>query len=603
MLSKLAEKADALSLDKYIIRLLSAWCLTAVFFNIGSGADFEELSAYSGIGIGLFAVVFVLVFAVISLFGFLSEKKEKRFDLFVLPVCFGCFAFLTVLQAENYYFAFLMSALAAMIVFYFNSKGRLKLKAPVSSLKKWGLIILIIAGFSAVSGIIGVLRYKTFSTPNYDFGIFCQMFYNMKESLRPVTTCERDGLLSHFAVHISPVYYLLLPFYFIAPSPVTLQLGQTFVLASSVIPLALIAKKYGLSNSKTVFLAALFMFHPAIISGTGYDLHENCFLLPLLLWMFWAYETERDVPMLVFALLTLTVKEDAAIYILFFAVYVFLGRRNTLSAAVLFFFGAAYFLFALYMLKTYGNGVMSDRYKNYLPNGGTLFDMIKVILADPAYVFGQLLLDNNGGYADKIMFILQLFVPFAFLPFATKKLSNLLLLLPMVLMNLMTVYLYQYDIGFQYHFGVLAFIAYLSVINLSAVSDSSARNFLAAGLCASLILFTVAGIPRMNYYLNKYSTGKADYQIMNEALDEIPDDASVICSTYLLPRLSSRAEVYEDWYHDNTVETDYVILDTRYDCEKYYELYTGLGYTNEKEITGENGRRLMLILTKENADT
>ena len=81
MLSKLAEKADALSLDKYIIRLLSAWCLTAVFFNIGSGADFEELSAYSGIGIGLFAVVFVLVFAVISLFGFLSEKKEKRFDL------------------------------------------------------------------------------------------------------------------------------------------------------------------------------------------------------------------------------------------------------------------------------------------------------------------------------------------------------------------------------------------------------------------------------------------------------------------------------------------------------------------------------------------
>ncbi len=56
-------------------------------------------------------------------------------------------------------------------------------------------------------------RIFTFSTPTYDFGIFSQMFYYMKETGMPLTTVERDGLLSHFNVHMSPIYYLLLPFY------------------------------------------------------------------------------------------------------------------------------------------------------------------------------------------------------------------------------------------------------------------------------------------------------------------------------------------------------------------------------------------------------
>lgn len=41
-----------------------------------------------------------------------------------------------------------------------------------------------------------------------------------------MTTCERDRVLSHFAVHVSPIYYLFLPFYALFPSPVTLEVLQ-----------------------------------------------------------------------------------------------------------------------------------------------------------------------------------------------------------------------------------------------------------------------------------------------------------------------------------------------------------------------------------------
>ena len=58
-----------------------------------------------------------------------------------------------------------------------------------------------------------VYRVLTYRAPTFDFGIFSQMFHQMRTTGLPVTTVERDGPLSHFAVHVSPIYYLLLPFY------------------------------------------------------------------------------------------------------------------------------------------------------------------------------------------------------------------------------------------------------------------------------------------------------------------------------------------------------------------------------------------------------
>ena len=126
-----------------------------------------------------------------------------------------------------------------------------------------------------------VFRVCTFSTPTYDFGIFAQMFYSMKETGLPVTTLERDGLLSHFQVHMSPIYYLLLPFYLLVPTPATLQVLQATVITSAVIPLWKLARLHNLSPAKSMIICALLLLYPAFSVGTGYDIHENCFLTPM----------------------------------------------------------------------------------------------------------------------------------------------------------------------------------------------------------------------------------------------------------------------------------------------------------------------------------
>lgn len=604
MLNKLLDKLDHMELDKIILRLLSAWCLTSVFLLMGTGCAVTSIDKLADISIFFFAGILAGVFAVISLVCFLLTKVKKTdaADKLILPISFGLFSLTTLSSANTYYYAFILVALWAVLIFYYSRKGMLTVNFTMNR-KKTILCLAVFGGvFILIAAAIGVIRYKTYSAPNYDFGIFCQMFRNMKESFKPVTTCERDKLLSHFAIHASPIYYILLPFYMLFPKPETLQVCQVVILGSSIIPFALIAKKYGLSDLKTVLLSFAFLFSPAVISGTGYDLHENCFLLPLLLWVFYAYETEKWILLAVFTLLTFCVKEDAAVYIVFFGLYVIFSRRNTRTGVTLILFGVAYFLFVLFMLKTYGNGVMSDRYKNFLSGEGSLFDVIKNVAANPGYVFTQLLIDKEGGYAGKILFLLQMMLPFAFLPFAVKKVSSLILLFPLILLNLMTVYVYQYDIGFQYHFGPLAFVAYLAIINLSTVTGENAKRFVLIAAVASFLLFTISGTAKFSYYTQKLDDTKEDCRLMDEALAQIPEDASVICSTFLLPHLCDRDVLYEDWYHNNEPRelTDYVILDARYDIKEYFDLYSGLGYTTEKEVRNED-KTLMIIMTKDEA--
>ena len=89
--------------------------------------------------------------------------------------------------------------------------------------------------FAFIAGLT-TLRYLQYYSPNFDFGIFSNMFHHMRSDLTQTVSCERDTVMSHFDVHISPIYYLMLPFYALVPSPVTLLMVQAAAIACGVIP-------------------------------------------------------------------------------------------------------------------------------------------------------------------------------------------------------------------------------------------------------------------------------------------------------------------------------------------------------------------------------
>ncbi len=458
-------------------------------------------------------------------------------------------------------------------------------------------VILLAALFStlvfAVLVIIGVLRYKVFYTPNYDFGLFVNMFHNMKETGLPMVTSERNKLLSHFAVHISPIYYLLLPFYAIFPSPVTLQVGQAAALMLGVIPVYLLAKHFGLTSRAQIAVSALYCFYPVLSTGCFYDLHENCFLPLFLLLTFYFYESKRPIPMYLSALAVLMVKEDAAIYLIVFAVYLLLSEKNYLHGFLLLVLSGGWFALAGHLLTTYGEGMMINRFDNLIfDREDGLLGAVKTALLNPGFLLTQLFTDIGGGWA-KVLYSLQMFLPLGFLPFCTKRVGRWILVSP-ILINLLTHYVYQYDIGFQYHFGIAAFLIYTMLKNLPTISPNVGRRLLTVALCASLTLYALAVLPLAGSYHKLWQESKTDYRNMAAALDTIPEDASVNASSFLVAYLADRAEIYEVDYHGNETDVDYVALDIRWGgWESAYASYTASGY---RVVLEEKG--LVLILKK-----
>lgn len=585
---RLMENARAaFSVERTICRLIAAWCCF-VLTSLSDRDAFIRLSWGQETELWQVALISLAFFAVFSLVAVLVDKinTDALFLLFASTacVCYWC-SFAPTTGREW----FLISVIAVYSLFVIYCARAL---SGVWNLVKMHTCVaigfVVFAGLLCFGGIalMGCLRYKTFATPNFDFGIWCNMFYNMKETGLAMVTCERDMLLSHFAVHISPVYYLFLPFYWLFPSPLTLQIGQAVVLAAGVIPVYLLARHFKLSNPQTALVTLLYALFPAISAGCSYDLHENCFLPLFLLFTFYFYEAKKPIPMYVCALLVLSVKEDAAIYLLFFALFLLLGEKEYLHGGILAAVAIGYFLLCGYLLETTGMGMMSNRYDNliYDPEDG-LAGAIKTILVNPGYVLTQLFADKDGKW-DKVMYIVYMLLPLGMLPLVSKKPARWLLVAPM-LINLLTMYPYQPRIGFQYHFGVAAFLIYAMLKNLPEIdSHNVRRTLLSIAAAACLCSYIVVVLPSVYPRIQTWNKNKAYYREMEAFLeDTIPEDASVAASTYLLPHIADRDEIFEVHYHKNKPDIEYVVLDLRYaSYEKFYYQYLAHGYTVVAEL-------------------
>lgn len=430
-----------------------------------------------------------------------------------------------------------------------------------------------------ILAVIGCLRYKTFVAPNFDFGIFCNMFYNMAKTGDPMVTCERNGLLSHFAVHLSPIFYLLLPFYWLFPSPLTLQIGQAVILMLGVIPVYLLCRHYRLSSRVTLLVSCLYVFYPAISTGCFYDIHENCFLPFFLLWTFYFLEKKYYLPMSLSALCVLMVKEDAAVYLLVFAVYLLVSRKDRWTGLFLGIASLTYFYFAVEYLEKNGLGIMSNRFDNLIPNAEDgLMGAVKTAILNPGYLVTQLFNTSDWSSWDKIQFVLMIFLPMGLIPFCTKKASRWLLTTP-ILINLLTMYPYMHQVGFQYQFGVCAFLIYATIQNIPDMKAPTKRTLLsiAAASCLCLYLFSV--FPTMTMYMHSWRDNREQYARMEEILDTIPENASVNASTFLVPYLADRDVIYEIDYHGNETDIEYVVVDLRFGSEKStISYYNSQGY-------------------------
>lgn len=545
---------DRNALTAVILRLLAAYFLAQTAMVPLSPSRFSTLEYAAGFDLVLFVCVFAVAFA------FLAFVAAWRWAWYsdALAVGVGALAYglCTVWRNDNLYYALGVVAVLALIGYFVLCTGALdRLPRPGPRLTV-GIAVAFALLFALFVGTLTVLRYLSYISSCFDFGIFSQMFYYLKETLQPLTTCERQGLLSHFAVHASPIFYVLLPVYALFPSPITLQVLQAVILASGVIPLLLLCRHFHLSRAAALCFVGAYCLFPALIGGCFYDLHENKLLAPLILWLLYTIERKRWWGVALMALLVMMVKEDAPVYVACIALYIVFYKKDTYHGLLLLCFSLAYFGGVTWAMSAFGQGVMTGRYDNFItdPSQG-LVGVIRTCLVNPAYVIHECF------NSEKFEFILKMLVPLGFLPLATRKLSQWWLLVPFVLINLMSDYQYQHSIFFQYTYGVTALLFYLAIVNAASLRTAARRYWLSLVAVASVV-FSVALMSGQLWYVDYYRSHQEVIEQTNAVLDAIPDDASVEATTYYVPRLSQRRVVYMSVATADVKwdPTDYVVL-------------------------------------------
>ena len=309
-----------------IRHLFLAWLFSALLEYLFLPQELQNIAGLSGIAAMSLPRLLILT----AVFTAVLWALSQRYNIVVWQrwAIVGVFGLLVGAVLTNTYtdafFLFCAVILAALAVYAIWGHAPSREKSPSAEKVHWVfpvIVALLALAFFVIVSLWTVYRVKIFWAPSFDFGLFAQMFHNMKETGLAVTTVERGKYLSHFAVHVSPIYYLMLPFYCLFPVPETLQVLQAAVLASAVIPMWLIGKQNGLGGLSRTLLCALLLLVPTTAGGASYDLHENCFLLPLVLWLMYAIDKENLLLTGLFTVLTLAVKEDAAVYVAIAALY------------------------------------------------------------------------------------------------------------------------------------------------------------------------------------------------------------------------------------------------------------------------------------------
>ena len=551
-------------------RLLISWLAAAGMESLLSPGPLAELSTIAALSPLRMLTVAAVIFTALHA---LPERWERWLILPAFVLSFGSLLL-------SFTWPFFLAWLGMLVILAFcAAKGWAS--APARSLTRpaekplflW-LSVGVGLGFFIFVSIWTVCRVLSFSVPTYDFTIFAQMFHSMKETGLPITTVERDGPLSHFAVHVSPIYYLLLPFYCLFPYPATLQVLQAAILASAFIPLWKLGRHHSLAPWQRFALCLVLALYPAYAGGTSYDIHENAFLTPMILWLFWGLD-RRSIPVTVIAAtLTCMVKEDAAVYVAVIGLWqtalglLFRKKRWNLTAGMCLMAGAvAYFLCVTGYLARSGDGVMTYRYRNFMFDGSdSLFTVIKAVLLCPMKAVYECV------DPEKLEFLGLTLVPLMGLPLVTRRYERYVLLIPYVLVNLMSDYQYQHNIFFQYTYGATACLIYLTLVNLADLKTGR-KVILTAMILAASMCFCAQIIPKASNYPRYCITYAETYAQRREALALVPDDASVAASTYYTAHLSSRSDLYDIRYAstEHLLQCEFVVFhptDT-YSVQKY----------------------------------
>lgn len=403
-----------------------------------------------------------------------------------------------------------------------------------------------------------ILRHNSFATHAFDLGIHAQAIYNILHSGYMRTTLYGPYAIDYLGDHFSPILFLLAPIYALFQDARTLLVVQSIALAAGAIPLYLLTRAQTRSALLGLALALAYLLYPALHGVNLRDFHQIALVCAPLLAAFFFLERRRDIPFLIALGLALIVKEEVALTVAAVGVYLFLGKRRRRLGAGVLLAGLMYFALAVGWAMPHlgGKPQIDTRFSGYMASGWSgATGVVWTLLTNPLFTITWIL-----GNPQKLLFLLQVFLPVLFLPLLAPA-AAWIPALPALAILLLTSAHTQYDITYHYTAHLIPTVFYLAALGVARVGDrlEIGRVALVAGLLVVALTMNLLYGPFISKNGLQFAMPDRHDAVVAEFVAQIPREASVSALSDIVTHLTARRTAY---LFPDVADAEYLLLDT-----------------------------------------
>jgi uncharacterized membrane protein len=417
-----------------------------------------------------------------------------------------------------------------------------------------------VAVYALAMGFIVVTRHLVFQTHALDLGYYVQVVWSIAAGHGAYVTLPP---MHAWGDHFSPVLYLLAPLGRWAPGGTALVIAQTLIFAAGGVALyGLAARRLGTlpgGEQAAVGLALLYLVNPSLHGVNLRDIHPQAFTIPLVIAAALAFDTRRYGWCAAALALTLGGREDCAVAVVGFGIWLALARGRRLAGGLVAAFAVAILYVDVTWVMPYFRGSPYPHLHRYGHLGSSLGDILVTLVFRPRRWLAVVVT------VKKLVYLGALLAPFGFLPLLAPR--TLAAALPGLAMNLLSLDPILVNYRSQYTSLILPFLALAAVdgyARLTARSGSEADGGLRASVVPSggadrppRMRVTPAGALAFAFLASVALTARTvndlalprwmptgGHRALRSLLDRIPPAARVSTNERLVTQLAARREAY-----------------------------------------------------------
>ncbi|OGK99819.1 MAG: hypothetical protein A3D33_15250 [Candidatus Rokubacteria bacterium RIFCSPHIGHO2_02_FULL_73_26] len=410
---------------------------------------------------------------------------------------------------------------------------------PLPAVRPARAVAVGVVAYALGMSFVAVTRHWALRTHALDLGQYVQVIWSLAMGHGARTTMPTTpNPISFWGEHFSPVFYLLAPLEWLAPGAEVLLVAQTLILAAGGVAVFGFARRRLGAPAAAVF-ALLYLLNPSLHGINIRDIHPQAFAIPLLVAAAWAFDAGRPAWCAAALVLTLACREDAAVAVVGFGLWLAVARRRRALGAAVAAAALAVLVVDLQVLMPPLRGAPYSHLHRWAYLGASVGEILTNAVLRPWRWLAV------GLAPAKLFYLAKVLAPLGFLPLLAPR--ALLAAAPTLAMNLLSVDPILINHRAQYQSFVLPFLVLAAVEGWGALRARAVagRRPAPAGVLAFALVASVAMTARTvnDFTVTRWWPG-AEQRAAWALMTRVPPEASVTANDRIVAHLATRREIY-----------------------------------------------------------